>query len=61
MALPEHIEAARRISTKRLQRQRGIAFKRQHIDEGLALSRRLRAMGNGDDLQREVAEKLKLG
>ena len=41
MAMPEHVETARRITLRCLKRQRGILFSRHHIDAGLALSKRI--------------------
>ena len=59
MVLLEHVEAANRVTIRRLRRQRGIAFNRGHVDAGLALNRGLAAMGSENELQQAVAEALR--
>jgi len=59
MALPEHVASAKLVTIRRLRRQRGIAYRRGHIDAGLALDKRLRALGSVNNWQCEVAECLR--
>jgi len=62
MALPEHVHAAKLVTIRRLRRQRGIAYKRGHLDDALAFDKRLKRLGVRENgLQREVAECLRKG